>query len=72
MSYHAIKFEKSPKKMKYFSNDKPNSIDIVFNKDDQNVGHALIRGPDENALWKGILLLLIQVNKVNFTIERCI
>ena len=33
--------------------DIPDSINIQLDKDDQNLGHALIRGPDETPYEKG-------------------
>ena len=39
--------------MRSFHIGKPDSIDIVFDKEDQNFGHALIRGPDETPYEKG-------------------
>ena len=38
--------------MTYFSSGKPDSIDIVFDKD-HNLAHTLIRGPDETPYEKG-------------------
>ena len=39
--------------MRSFHFGKHDSIDIVIDKDDQNLGHVLIRGADETPYEKG-------------------
>ena len=50
---HVYNCRNLAQEMDYITRRKPDSIDIVIDKDEQNLGHALIRGPDETPYEKG-------------------